>query len=91
VTFFSDSNLMRHVLLVYSWNVDGDADGEGNPVDLSHWSPRLDGKVEDIQLFAEKHTESFKQIPNKNIRSPDPEEVKGDLEYFFEQSGIVAE
>jgi hypothetical protein len=43
------------------------------------------------ELFAEKHTESFKQIPNKNIRSPDPEEVKGDLEYFFEQSGIVAE
>ena len=91
ITFFADSNILRQISLVYSWNFDADADDFGRAVDRSYWTPKLNGRVEDIQLFAEKHPDWFKQIPNEHIRSSDPDEVKGELEFFFEQLGISAE
>jgi hypothetical protein len=91
ISFLADDDLVLTVSLVYTWTVDGDADSEGRPIDCSHWYPKLNGRVEDIQLLSEKAPELFKQIPNEKIKSSDPSDVVAELEYFFEASGIVSE
>ena len=90
ISFLTDSDVVLSVSLVYTWSADADMGSDGY-VDCSAWSPSLIGDAENIQLLSELASEFFKKIPEDKVSSSDPDEVVGEIEYFFETAGVVSE